>query len=59
VGAQARHLFEEGVDQIRAKASVGRQNLADGLGQLPTSFAQMFERTDGSGMAADLLQQVT
>ena len=58
-GAQARHLFEVGVDQLREQASEGQHKLAGGLRSLADQLRQMSDRTDGSGMAADLIQQVS
>jgi hypothetical protein len=58
-GAQARHLFEVGVDQLREQASEGQHKLAGGLRSLADQLRQMTDRTDGSGMAADLIQQVS
>jgi hypothetical protein len=58
-GAQARHLIEEGVDQLREQASEGQQKLAAGLRSLTDQLRQMSDRTDGSGMAAELIHQVS
>jgi hypothetical protein len=58
-GAQARHLIAEGVDQFREQASEGQHKLAGGLRSLADQLRQMSDRTDGSGMAAELIQQVS
>ena len=58
-GAQARHLFAEGVDQLREQASEGQHKLAGGFRSLADQLRQMSDRTDGSGMAADLIEQVS
>lgn len=56
-GAQARHLFEQGVDQLREQASGGQHKLAGGLRWLADQLRRLSDRTDGSGMAVDLIQQ--
>lgn len=58
-GAQARHVFEEGVDQLREQVSEGQHKLAGGLRSLADQLRQMSDRTDESGMAAELIEQVS
>jgi hypothetical protein len=57
--AQARHLFAQGVDQLREQASEGQHKVAGGLRSLADQLGRMSDRTDGSGMAADLIQHVS
>ncbi|HEV2782736.1 MAG TPA: hypothetical protein VGX25_25370 [Actinophytocola sp.] len=58
-GRRARQLLDEGVDQLRGQARDGQRKLAHGLRDLTDQLRQMSGRTDGSGLAADLVQQAT
>jgi hypothetical protein len=58
-GTQARHLLAEGVDQLREQASEGQHKLAGGLRSLADQLRQMSDRSEGSGRAADLIEQLS
>jgi hypothetical protein len=56
---QARHLVQEGADQLRGQASDGQRRLAGSLRDLSGQLRQMSDRGEGSGLAANLVDEAT
>lgn len=56
---QARNLVDQGAEQLRVQAREGQQKAAGSLRDLADQLRQMCDRTEGSGVASDLVRQAS
>jgi hypothetical protein len=54
---QARDLFEEGKGQLAEQAREGQRKAADSVRTLADQLQEMSQKSDGTGIAPDLVQQ--